>query len=991
MKKLISTVCAVAMTLSAFSGIYAYAESAEVYETIFEDNFNNGIESVTDEGAVAGSQIASVDGALQFGNSYETFHINFDDNKAYPSSDENKFKLTFDAKVTSLSRLGIGLGDKTRNNGAYWSFSIITPNLNNITNEAKGNLAMGSAWEDNTKLYALKDSNSEMKAAEADTWYSVEAYLEMPSKTMTTKAWLKSDPSVVYTRTITAPAAGNFQVGGSKGTEISAVRLFSRGDAYIDNVKVERLIKQSVGEKQLYRADFDTEGTTPQIQVNSGASVSIETEDSNKYLKFGGSWSRYYQTFDSNKSVNVSDACNIETSLDIKFTAQSMSGVGLGDKTEGNGSFWIIAYKKVGGVVIGSVENNEKGKIAKLTDEAGNYPVIDTEKWYHVESKIEFPSKKMTTSIYERDTQNATVYSASAPAPAFGSYIVGGSKAASISGLRYITGGQGMSIDNISVKKTIPSFKVTGASFNGTGIDIAFSSAASDVSGVTLNGESVSGILSDDGLTYTLSASNLKTGTYTVGVPAGIQSVSGSATEEDAVFVLDIKDQDTMGYHPFTDGLDNGAALNAFGIGSGHASIEQDADGNYYLKATKGTAAASGDPGDYRYWQYFNPAGDGINTYWNEQSGYKFISVEFDIRTRAAMTATDRIYFSARHQYQNGLQIFGMDSETVAMGEPEADRAFKEITSLTPNQWYHYTYILDVNNKKAKAVLSDGTNEYKVDWKALAGSGQGYWKDNLSTPFEVMAFQLAGGEIDLDNIMFKKYYPAPTVNADSIVIKSDDEVQADWGKVSALTNKIEIDFSALMNEATVNNDSIYITAKGDTAKINATGVFVSGKYVLTLNETLSENTEYELHITTDVQNIKGETFGTEAYTAGFKTVNGELNVKLNSVKSSDGTLIDTLSALKLLGGQKVKINIDYTNTLKAGGEYNIIVAHFAGDEVRIVDAEIINVKHDATISKVNEDIEYTVPTDMNNITATKVFCWGDFETITPLSPHIDLK
>ena len=126
--------------------------------------------------------------------------------------------------------------------------------------------------------------------------------------------------------------------------------------------------------------------------------------------------------------------------------------------------------------------------------------------------------------------------------------------------------------------------------------------------------------------------------------------------------------------------MDNGKALNAFGVGSNHASIERDADGNYYLKATKGTAAASGDPGDYRYWQYFNPAGDGINTYWNEQSAYKFISVEFDIRTKAAMTAIDRIYFSARHQYQNGLQIFGMDSETVAMGEPEA--IVKEIKAL---------------------------------------------------------------------------------------------------------------------------------------------------------------------------------------------------------------------------------------------------------------------------------------------------------------------
>ena len=777
MKKLISTICAAAMALSAFSGLYARAESAEVYETIFEDNFDNGIDSVTDEGAVPGRQISVVDDALKFGDSYETFHINFNGNKAYSSSIKNTFKLTFDAKVANLSRLGIGLGDKVRNNGAYWSFSMITPNGKPST-AVTGNLSMGSAWEDENKLYALKNSSGAMKAAEENKWYSVEAYLEMPSTRMTTKAWLRSDPSVIYTNTITAPAPADFKVGGSKGTEISAVRLFSRGVSYIDNVKVERLV---------------------------------------------------------------------------------------------------------------------------------------------------------------------------------------------------------------------PQFKATGASFNGAGIDITFSAAASDVSGITLNGQSVSGTLSGDGLTYTLPASNLKTGTYTVVVPAGIQSVGGGSTEEDAVFVLDIKDQDTMGYHPFTGGQDNGKALNTGGVGSNHASIEQDTDGNYYLKATKGKAAASGDPGDYRCWQYLNPNSDGIGTYWNEQSAYKFMSIEFDIRTKAAMTNKDRIYFSQKHKYQNGLQIFGMDSETVAMGEPEADRAFKEITALTPGQWYHYTYILDVNNKKAKAVLSDGTNEYKVDWKDLAGSGQGYWKDNLPTPFTVMAFQLAGGEINLDNITFKKYYPAPTVNADSIVIKSGDEVQSDWGEVSALTNKIEIDFSAPMNEATVNSDSVYVTAKGSTEKISAAGAFVSGKYVLTLDDALTGNTEYELHITTAVQNVKGETFAAEDYTAGFKTATGELNVKLNSVKASDGASVDTLDALKLLGGQKVKINIDYTNTLQKEGEYNIIVAHFDSDGLRLAAAEIINVKHDAAVSGVNEDIEYTVPADMDSITATKIFCWREFEKMTSLSSPIELK
>ena len=69
MKKLISAVCAAAMMLTAFSGICVHAESAEVYETIFEDNFDNGISSVTDEGEVGGSQISAADGSLQFGNS----------------------------------------------------------------------------------------------------------------------------------------------------------------------------------------------------------------------------------------------------------------------------------------------------------------------------------------------------------------------------------------------------------------------------------------------------------------------------------------------------------------------------------------------------------------------------------------------------------------------------------------------------------------------------------------------------------------------------------------------------------------------------------------------------------------------------------------------------------------------------------------------------------------------------------------------------------
>lgn len=989
-KKFLSTICAMAISASTLASV-SFAATTETYETIFEDDFTSGVTSVTDEATVTGAQVSADNGTAKFSSSFETFHISFDDNKSYSVSESHKLKMTFDVKVSGVNRFGIGFGDTARDNGAFWGFSLIRSDASvTSADSSNGNLAMGSAWEDVTKMYALKDEQGNRKASAADTWYTVETYLELPSKIMTTKAWLKDDPSVVYSNSITAPEWGSCQVGGSKATSINAVRIFSLGDSYIDNLKVEHLVSSVEDDEDdgtLFYADFDTKGTAPAVQANASASASILTDDnSNKYLNINATWSRYFHTFNDSKTVSATTATNLETSFDIQFPGNNMVGVALGDTAESKGSYWLISYNGKG-VVIGSNETNEGTKIAYLQDASGNKPTIDTSKWYRVESKLEFPSKTITTTLYERDTENATKYTASHEAWDTGNYIVGG-KPDTVAGIRYMAV-CGMNIDNIQVKQTEPDFEIKSAAFNGTDVEVTFSLAADTVAATTIGGKTVTGTLSSDGMTYTIPVSDFETGTYDLVIAEGTTSVSGQTIEESATFSVDIKDKYTLGYHPFTGGSDNGSALSLGGIGSAWASLKQDTDGNWYMSASKGTAAVNGDVGEFRYWQYMNTVNDGIGDYWNSEATSKLMAIEFDIRIPSAMTNVDRIYFSKEHKYQSGLQIFGMNADTVAMGEPESARAFKEITSLTPNKWYHYKYILDINNKKAKAILSDGENEYKVDWKDLAGTGQGYWLDSIETPFNTMAFQLPGGEINLDNITISKYYEAPTVNADSIVLKNDDVVQSDWSKISTSTNKIEIDFATTMDETSVNDDSVYLTKKGDSNKIEATGAFLNGKYVLTVTGEIEASTEYELHITTAVKNVKQETFGTEDYVASFKTADGELKVALKNVKSEDGnTEITTLDALKALAGQKVKINVDYANTLKeTAGEYNVIVAHYNGDA--LVSAEIINVTHDANVSKLNEDVTHTLPTDMSSITNTSIFCWSELDTMQPLCASIN--
>ena len=1190
MKKLFTVVCALAIAASSVAGIYIPAAAEDEYEAVLEESFDEGVESITDEGAVADSQCSGEDGAARLSASWETFHIGFEGNAAYPVSDNNRFRISFDVKTEAVGLLGIGLGDTQRNNGALWCFSV-------CGNSPEKSLGAGSVDYDANKFYALKDADNNSVAAQEDTWYSVEAYIDTPSMLMTTTVWKKDEPETKFSRSFTVPSHGNYIVGGTNGTEISAVRLISaRAVTYVDNLKVER--RTFFDDSVLYEADFDETGTLPKSLFGLGAPQI--TGDADKYLSLNGTWDRYRQALAA--SVDLTSEKMVSMSFDVRFAGNNRNGIGLGTANDGDGSCWVISYNGKG-LVMGSNENNEGSKIAYFKDSAGNKPELDTDAWYTVTSTIEFPSKQMNTSIHLRDAEDPVVYSASMTVPAFASYNVGGLKdgVTAISHIAYMSVG-GMDIDNMLVTQgalpeptppgqifyadfdetgTLPgrlynvgtaaiegdgdkylaldgsweryrhaltesisteSYQKVNMSFdvrfagnnrsgiglgtvkdddglfwlisnNGTGLvmgsnentekdkieyltDSAGNRPAVDadvwyrvessiefpsklmstklyerdavspviysaymtapangnymVGGVkdsvtqishigymSLSGmdidnilveaaelelevkktaltadggiavtfnrpvESADGILIDDGnaaYSYEVSAdgltviltprSALDAGEHTVTVPVGFASADGATlnkTYTDTITVI-AKDELILGYHPFDNGKDNGSNLGLAGQGSDWGSLEYDEDNdNYYLHATKG----SGGVGAWNPWSWL-PSGStskDIDSYWNSSAVSKYISVEFDIRSCGVPTNLERVYFSHAHNHQIGLEILGMNASSVAMGEPEASRVFSGISNLTPGEWYHYKYILDITGKRAMAELSNGENVYTKNWTDLSGAGEGYWKDSLTDSFNTIAFQLPGGDIDLDNFTFKKYYIDAAVNADRIVLKSGSEVQEDWTAVSTATDSIEINFGTEMKASTLNPDTVYVTKKGDSEKLETEGAFSDNVYKLNLKKLpLEAEAQYELHIKGSVENRSGSALG-EDYTMSFTTAKGSISARLVSFEH-DGNAVSDISAFNSLAGEKLDINVNYLNTTGKAGKYNVIVCCYSG--TAMVSSAIFAVEKTADEQISSDRLEYTVP-GLSGITMAKAFIWNNLDEMVPLGTYIEVK
>ena len=485
-KRLLSVICVASIVLTSFAGLAVQAaEPTNAWETIYENDFSSGSTADLIDANGRGGYCEVVNGELLLkGAVWQKWRIDF--NRSYSVDDYNVFKLTADIAVEPNAWFGIGIGDSDPAHGGYWAFGINTA--------SPAQFGGGSGSYDSTYSYDLRDTNGTSGATVVDSWYHVVGYIELPSKRMTVSAYRPADPDkVVYRRTFTASRTpGDPDLGYGNPVDVSRIMINTQTAAgygnYIDNLKLERLntYATSSANGTLYYADFDLKGSTPStVHGTDMSSVTPGAQYTDNCLSIASSGYRYSQRFEDDQYVANGSEAKVNMSFDVLFdneeysdtdlqgNPRTASGVGFGHyAVEDNGAFWMITYGNKG-LVLGSCDDNEGTKIAYLTDSSDNRPTVERNKWYRVDCSIEFPSKLMKTTFYDRDAADPTKYSASMVAPEHGSNAVGGMWISgtadfnAINAVRYYTL-SGMKIDNMVVTKTaLPKYSISAGSATG--------------------------------------------------------------------------------------------------------------------------------------------------------------------------------------------------------------------------------------------------------------------------------------------------------------------------------------------------------------------------------------------------------------------------------------------------------------------------------------------------------------------------------------------
>jgi len=241
--------------------------------------------------------------------------------------------------------------------------------------------------------------------------------------------------------------------------------------------------------------------------------------------------------------------------------------------------------------------------------------------------------------------------------------------------------------------------------------------------------------------------------------------------------------------------------------------------------------------------------------------------------------------------------------------------------------------------------------------------------------------------VDVDDFQIEYIYNVPAVTAEDVVfVSAEGEDVTDLNNVPSTAKAVRIDFGATMNTETITDSTVYITKKGDTAKVAYVPTYTGTELKLTLSADLDLNAEYELCITPDVKNVKGDAIADTKIP--FKTGKGEFKATLSGIKAkATGTPITTVQGLAAAGESTVEIS--YSNSTKEAKTLNVIIAYYKGNVLS--KAEIVKAdKIDAEITSMTYKYDF-VPASLTDITDVKVMLWEDFKTMESLSNSINLQ
>jgi len=767
---------------------------------------------------------------------------------------------------------GLDLSEKVKSGIVQVKFDYMT----NATGSSFHLNLAGSERSGKNLLTLIRRNGTIMEGAagrygtfETGKWYTVDTIINFDTKHYVTYIKDKATGAVINSKDVTLEATTAEYSGWPAEINEFTMLFFSGGsaDEYLDNVFVTTLLEEPAPlptEKTLY--SNDVEGGKV-LHAGGTTVVTDPADSSNNCAKYNGGW--YGAGLDLSEAVS-------EGIVQVKFdymTNATGSSFHLNlAGSERSGKNLLTLIRRSGTIMEGA---------------AGVYGTFETEKWYTIDTVINFDTKHYVTAIKDKATGNV-----------------------------------------LNVIDT--TLEASTAEYSGWPAEI------NEFTMLFFSGGSSEEYL-DNVLVKTL-------------------------LEEPEAPTPNVPEQDKNNL--YSNDFEKVSSTDNY-------IINTDTDGNKYL-----TVKA-------RWWAL---------QYKFDKVSKNKIKVKFDFMNTASGSSFYAALADSEVSTSDGTEQLVLIRDEAKMECYSSTQNRNILGDHIDNEWLTYEAVIDINTKECVSTVSrkaTGEEIAKVDVTLTATADNLADWPKTATSFDTFLIQTGRSEgTHIDNLVIEKVVGAPTVSANQITIKDSlGEVQSVWTDVSPASKTFSIDFATDMDEATVTEETVYITEKGLETPLTATVECADGVAVLTLADgQLKQTKEYVLHISDTVENTTGEALGEEA-TYGFKVSAGKVSAIMGTPAVGD---VSDISFANLKAGDIVEVPVTYVNTTGENEDVKFIVAYYKNNGTTVADVEFIDVPFGDDAMNAEYIFKHTFKT-VTDADALRIMIWEGFDTLVPLAGSVEIK
>ena len=335
--------------------------------------------------------------------------------------------------------------------------------------------------------------------------------------------------------------------------------------------------------------------------------------------------------------------------------------------------------------------------------------------------------------------------------------------------------------------------------------------------------------------------------------------------------------------------------------------------------------------------------------------------------------ATNKVGDSAFIKYINGIQggalFVAKNTGKLTDGSDYLNADFRD-WGFSKNSWHHIKTTFDFD---AETVQTNIDSADKGSAYALSDFGL---EDGVAAIGFNQAWNAQNTEVYLDNVTVKHTVDRGGAKVSNIrFVDGKGQKAGISDSVSTLTEKIEIAFSAAVDESTLSNGVTLSDKNGD--EIVLTGSFngETNVYSATLGDLMKKDTEYTL----TAANLTSGGKLIEDYSVSFKTAaSGVFDVSKPYI---NGTIA---------AGNTITIGVKVLNTTGENKNVTFSYATYSGNQMIGCELEEKGVggENKAVYTK-----EYTLTLDAETaakLTDIRAFVWGDLTSVVPLTDFASL-